>query len=168
MARDDIEINRDNSENPITTSPKKYWKIAIFIIIVIVIVVLIIMFGGMLRNNEPDWTTVKAENGEIRINSTEVDDGKLHYFKLKNSEYGFFILKNPSGQFVTRMSICEPCNGIKFSLKDSGETLECNTCGTLWDTTNFKGISGGCVNSPPPELEHYEDSGFIVIQEADL
>ncbi len=120
------------------------------------------------NNKEPNWTIIEPVKGEIRINYSEVNDGELHYYKTQNSDNGFFIIKNSNGQIITRISICEPCDGKLFNLKNNGKEIECNTCGTKWNTNNFKGISGGCIDSPPPKLNHYIESGYIFIKESDL
>jgi uncharacterized membrane protein len=145
-----------------------YKKIGFIVFIVVIIIILGIFLAGMEDTTEPDWTIVKSVNGEIRINSSDIDDGKLHYYKTESSDLGFFILKNSNGQVMTRISICEPCEGESFKLANSGKELVCNACGTKWSTKDFDGISGGCVDDPPPPLYHYEDSGHIVISEGDI
>ena len=156
----------DINEKP--NEPKsKFLKIAI-VAIIIVVIIIIILYGSQLRKNEPDWIFIESSNGEIKINFSEINDGEIHYFKTRSSDYGFFVYKAPDNSIKTRISICEPCDGDSFHIEDNGKIIVCDKCGTKWDTDNFKGISGGCMNSPPPELQHIEEDGYIIIKEQDI
>lgn len=141
-------------------------KIVIVAVIVIIIAVVFMKLGN--KSNEPDWVNVEAEDGKISIENADVDDGEIHYFKLNGADLGFFILKNPDDEIVTRISLCKPCDGRSFHLDDNGKVMVCDVCGTTWDTSEFKGISGGCVDDPPPPLPHSEESGLIIINEEHL
>jgi uncharacterized membrane protein len=159
------EIKNENDKNK--ENKRSYLKI-IFIAVIIVIIVLAILYVGKFRPAEPAWTMVEPVNNEIRINISEINDGKLHFFKTEGAKYGFFVIKTPDDQIKTRISICEPCEGISFHIKDNGNTLVCDKCGTTWDTTDFSGLSGGCMNDPPPELEYQIEVGYIIINETEL
>lgn len=143
---------------------KLKWKIVLGIILISTLSI-----AGCMQTDEPDWEIVEAENEEIKIPISEVNDSDIHYYKLKGSGSGkFFVFRNPSGNFTTRISLCEPCGGRSFHFKDSGNKLVCDKCGTVWKTNDFEGISGGCQNYPPPFLEHVEENGTIIIKGEDL
>ena len=52
----------------------------------------------------------------ITIPISEVDDGKIHYYTNEGKK--FYVHKNPNGSYKTRISLCEPCDGKTFTLKD--------------------------------------------------
>jgi uncharacterized membrane protein len=158
--------DKDMNEKPYEPR-SKILKIAI-VAIIIVVIIAIVLYGSQLRKNEPDWTFVESSNGEIKINFSEINDGEIHYFKTRGSDYGFFIYEAPNNNIITRISICEPCDGDAFHIEDDGKIIVCNKCDTKWDAVSFKGISGGCINSPPPELHHIVEDGYIIIKEQDI
>lgn len=61
------------------------------------------------------------------------------------------LIYTPSGNVVSGVRVCEPCGSFSFHLVD-GKYLRCDRCGTEWDIETMKGVSGGCVNYPPPAL----------------
>jgi uncharacterized membrane protein len=167
--RENGKISRDRTKkrkNIYDESQKKKKSFLKIIAIgaIIVIIAIVVLYFGKFGNNDPDWKIVNPENGEIKIETSSVDDGEIHYFKTEDDEQGFFILKNTKNQIVTRISLCEPCDGTSFHLDKAGKIIVCDECGTTWDTNEFKGISGGCTEDPPPPLEHSEVDGFIIIQ----
>lgn len=47
----------------------------------------------------------------------------------------------PSGKINVAVRMCEPCNGLSFSIID-GKILHCNTCNTEWDLESNQYIQG--------------------------
>lgn len=80
----------------------------------------------------------------------------------KNSEYlPLIILQTPKGKTVGGIRVCEPCSSFNFHIVDR-KYLQCDTCGTRWDIETFKGLSGGCLNYPPPKLSTGLVDGIVV------
>jgi len=57
-----------------------------------------------------------------------------------------------SGKVVVALRVCEPCGSFSFHIEES-KYIVCDSCGTRWDIETLSGVSGGCVNYPPPRLE---------------
>jgi len=57
----------------------------------------------------------------------------------------------PSGKVVGALRVCEPCGSFSFHIEES-KYIVCDLCGTRWDVETLSGVSGGCVNYPPPRL----------------
>lgn len=58
----------------------------------------------------------------------------------------------PSGKVLVALRVCEPCGSFSFHIEES-KYIVCDLCGTRWDVETLSGVSGGCVNYPPPRLE---------------
>lgn len=60
----------------------------------------------------------------------------------------------PSGNVVTGIRTCEPCGSFSMHI-DEKQYLICDACETKWDIETFQGITGGCLDYPPPKLTAY-------------
>jgi len=60
-------------------------------------------------------------------------------------------LYTPSGNVIAGIRTCEPCGSFSMHI-DEGKYLVCDACGTKWDLETFQGVSGGCLDYPPPKL----------------
>lgn len=61
------------------------------------------------------------------------------------------IVSTPLGRVIAGIRACEPCTSFSFHISDA-KYLVCDICGTRWDIETLKGVSGSCVESPPPRL----------------
>lgn len=146
--------------------------------IVGILIVLIVGVIGAVIALEPDFSskdstkesqfqeTNNDSDSEIKIPISEVDDGEIHYYE--NEETKFYVHKNPNGSFKTRISLCEPCDGKTFTLKEDGKIIDCDVCHTQWDSETYEGLSGGCQDYPPDYIEHKIENDVIIIQKSDL
>jgi len=68
----------------------------------------------------------------------------------------------PSGKVVVTLRVCEPCGSFSFHIEES-KYIVCDLCGTRWDIETLSGVSGGCVNYPPPRLNESLSGNSIEI-----
>jgi hypothetical protein len=74
-----------------------------------------------------------------------------------------------NGAIQVRASVCVPCQGRSFTVK--GNTLVCNTCGTVFSAQTGKGISGvaACQNYPKASVSFTTGAdGSLTMTKADL
>lgn len=87
-------------------------------------------------------------------------------FPERTESFMVYVYNN---QTYVRASICVPCGGQSFSLQ--GNTLICDTCGTVYSAATGKGVSGvpACqsYNKAPVSFQ-VDGTGNIVMKSADL
>lgn len=87
-------------------------------------------------------------------------------FPARTESFMVYVYDNKT---YVRASICVPCGGQSFSLQ--GNTLICDTCGTVYSAATGKGISGvpACqsYNKAPVPFQ-VDGTGNIVMKSADL
>lgn len=133
-----------------------------------------LMLGGEGDDvDESEIPVLQAVNGEVTIPASEVDNGEIHFYYYDEDGDGegdikFYVHRNHRDNLLTRFSVCEPCNGLDFTLRGDGARIHCEVCGTEWDSDSYEGIKGGCQDDPPPHLAHSLSSGNVVIDEDDL
>jgi hypothetical protein len=120
-----------------------------------------------------DSPMVSAETGKVTVPKEIVESNKLVFVDVKlenvteeftylgrkiilssyrNAEYfPLIIMETPKGKIQSGIRVCEPCSSFSFHIID-GKYLSCDACGTRWDIETLQGISGGCMNYPPPKL----------------
>ena len=117
--------------------------------------------------------SVSPGGAKVSLPSSFVSEKKLVFFDLKlknqtgtltylgrtiplsayrNGEYlPLIVISTPTQKVFTGIRVCEPCGSFSFHAVD-GKYLVCDACGTRWDLETMMGVSGGCVNFPPPRL----------------
>lgn len=158
----------------------KVYIIAGLVIVLIIAVAAIKGFGGKDSGQAavvPTGTNQSTQQSnmvrEVSVTPTVTDDKiiikksdleknkivKFDYEPVKltlktGSKVSFPLLAyvTPSGKLVTAVRMCEPCNGLTFSIAN-GNILNCNTCGTQWDleTTKWNGVGSQLCGSYEPE-----------------
>lgn len=111
----------------------------------------------------------KVENGkEIVTTLSTVKEKKFirTEYKANGKSVPLTAFIQPDGKVMVAVSFCEPCKGKSFHI--SGNTLVCNTCGTVWDLQTLKGISGGCQTYPPEALTYSLNGDNIEIPQSVL
>ena len=120
-----------------------------------------------------DSPIVSADTGKVTVPDEALENNKLIFVDVKlqdatdeftylgrriilstyrNAEYlPLVIIKTPKGQTISGVRVCEPCSSFSFHILE-GKYLSCDACGTRWDIETLQGISGGCLNYPPPIL----------------
>ncbi len=94
----------------------------------------------------------KIEDGKIIIPLGIVQQQKFIAFNYTANGKNVPLLAyiSGAGKLVTAVSMCEPCNSVRFHIK--AESLVCNSCGTTWELDNLSAISGACGKYPPDAI----------------
>ncbi len=95
---------------------------------------------------------VTVKDGTIRLPLEVVKQMKFVAFDYVTQTTVVPLLAYVSGEgkIVTAVSMCEPCNSIRFHIQ--GDKLICNSCGTTWELNNLEAVSGSCGKYPPDAL----------------
>jgi hypothetical protein len=80
----------------------------------------------------------------------------------RNAEYlPLIVYESPKGKTISGVRVCEPCSSFSFHIVDK-KYLSCDACGTRWNIETLQGVSGGCMNYPPPKLTTGLANGIII------
>ena len=71
-----------------------------------------------------------------------------------------------NGTVTVRADICPPCGSRSFKLTKG--TLVCNSCGTVFNATTGKGISGACVRYSKESVTYQISGDSISMKMSDL
>ena len=110
-----------------------------------------------------DITAPVAADGKIILSLAEIKKNKLIWFAYGVDKTPVLAYTAPSGKVVTAISMCEPCRSDRFHIE--GDELVCNACGTRWTLEDLKGISGGCPQYPPQQLENQISGDEVAVGE---
>ena len=114
---------------------------------------------------EPTWIQAEVTDNIASISLSEVETNGMSHFTVNTSSGEMdFMAYELSGETYVRASICPPCYSRSFALK--GDTLVCDTCGTVFDAETGSGIEGACVNYPKASVP-YEITGNSIIMVVD-
>lgn len=91
----------------------------------------------------PPAQSVAAQNGEVRIPTANVDDGRLHFFTLESegTQIRFLIIRKPGGGYATALDACAICGPAGY--RQEGQNVICRNCGAPIYIPTI-GQSGGC------------------------
>ena len=123
--------------------------------------------GGGGERIRASWIKPVIAGTTASISATEVKKDRIAHFKV-NTPAGdiSFMAYELDGRIYTRADICPPCRSESFSLK--GNTLVCDSCGTVFDARNGAGISGACVKYPKAEVPYSVNGDRMVMKAEDL
>ena len=109
-------------------------------------------------------TEVAFTNGEITIPVTQMYDGNLHRFVVKENgvPVRFWLYQKPDGKIATVFDACEICGAVGFYKSSNG--VICKNCAAPINLQSV-GTPGGC-NPVPLKAEVTRDS--VIIREADV
>jgi high-affinity iron transporter len=109
-------------------------------------------------------TPVTFTSGSLSIPLSQVSDGDLHRFAVRESgtDLRFLIYQKPDGQVVALFDACQICGPVGFFKGPNG--LVCKNCSAPINGQSV-GTPGGC--NPVP-LRSSADGNAVVIHEADL
>jgi high-affinity iron transporter len=109
-------------------------------------------------------TEVAFSNGEIRIPVTQMYDGELHRYVVKENGVAvrFWLYQKPDGKIATVFDACEICGAVGFYKSSSG--VICKNCAAPINPQSV-GTAGGC-NPVPMKAEVTAEE--VIIREADL
>ena len=113
------------------------------------------------------YTSVKENNGEIRLGVDEVADGQAHYYSFERGEktINFFIIKSPDGVIRAAFDACDVCFPSRKGYIQEGEYMVCKNCGRKFHTNRVNVVEGGCNPAP---LKRRTDGNQLVIGVTDL
>ncbi|MDO8473206.1 MAG: Fe-S-containing protein [Dehalococcoidia bacterium] len=126
--------------------------------------------GGPSGRVRPILLTAAVQGDSMSVPLTKVQ-GALNtrfqaIFPAGTESFMVYVYNN---QTYVRASVCVPCSGQSFSLQ--GNTLVCDTCGTVFNAATGKGMSGvpACqtYNKAPVPFQ-VDASGNVVMKSADL
>ncbi len=134
---------------------------------------------GVFYNNP----VISTETGRVTVPEDVVEMNRLTFVDIKlanrtetftylgreidlttyrDAEYlPLIIISTPKGKTISGIRVCEPCLSFSFQMLD-GEYLRCDLCGTIWDIETLQGLSGGCMNFPPPKLTTGIMNGVVI------
>jgi len=109
-------------------------------------------------------TELTFQNGEIRIPVTQVYDGDLHRYLVKDNgaNIRFWLYQKPDGKIASVFDACEICGAVGFSTGTNG--VICKNCAAPINPQSV-GTAGGC--NPVP-LKAEVTASEIVIREPDV
>jgi hypothetical protein len=151
-------------------------KLFIIVIAIIILVAGLVLAGcsgaasaqGATFSPTKVTATVDGDNVSIPTNAVTADKNVEFdvVFTQGTASYMAYYFK---GGVQVRASVCVPCQGRSFTLK--GNTLVCDTCGTVFSAQNGKGISGvaACQNYPKASVTFNNNAdGTITMAKSDL
>lgn len=130
-----------------------------------------------------DTPIVSEETGKVTVPQDVLDANKMVFVDVKlenatqeftylgrkiilssyrNAEYlPLVIIETPKGNTFSGVRVCEPCSSFSFHIVE-GKYLSCDACGTRWTIETLQGVSGGCMNYPPPKLITGLVNGIVI------
>lgn len=128
---------------------------------------LIVMTVGAWSWGGSKAKELKPQNGVITIPVKDVDNGKAHYFSVKQDkkEIRFFVLKSSDGVIRAAFDACDVCYREKKGYSQNGEFMVCNNCGMKFHSRRINEVKGGCNPAP---LNRTVDKNNLVIKTTDL
>jgi hypothetical protein len=112
--------------------------------------------------------TVNGDNISIPVNAVTADKN-VEFDVAFSQGTASYMAYYSNGAVQVRASVCVPCQGRSFTLK--GNTLVCDTCGTVFSAQSGKGISGvaACQNYPKASVTFSQNAdGTITMAKSDL
>ena len=140
------------------------------VLLVIIIVGIILMnLGDDDRNVNYQQSKVDANNENVIITVSDVDDGKFHYYSYdsKGTEIKYFAVQSDDGSIHTAFDACDVCYHAKKGYTQDGNKAKCQNCGLTYpiDDLGTKNTGGGCW---PGMLPHTIENGNVLIKISDL
>ncbi len=118
-------------------------------------------------NSTITYTSVKAENGDVKVPLAGLQGNAASYFVYSagGKEIKFFVLRASDGTVRAALDACQACYHAKLGYRQSGDVLVCNNCGMSFKSTDVGHITGGC--SPIP-LVNSQDGTMLIVKAKDL
>ena len=108
----------------------------------------------------PEAIEVQAQNGEVRIPISQIDDNKLHFFSvpINGTEVRFIVIKKPGGEWGTALDACRICGWAGY--RQDGQNVMCRNCASAIYIPTI-GQVGGCN---PVGFGSRVDGATLVVQ----
>ena len=140
-------------------------------------------YPGLVSGVFFDAPVVEADTGKVIVPEEVAANNKLVFVDVKlesaTDEFTYLgrqifldtyrggeylplvIINTPQGKTIGGIRVCEPCSSFSFHVIDK-KYLQCDACGTRWNIETLQGISGGCINYPPPRLTTGLSNGIVI------
>ncbi len=113
------------------------------------------------------WINPQISGDTVSILQDDVvRSWNIHFNYQTSGVNDNFMAYSFDGQLYVRASVCPPCRSKSFSLV--GDTLVCDTCGTVFKAKTGAGVSGACVAYPKASVPYRIVDGKILMDKADL
>jgi nitrite reductase/ring-hydroxylating ferredoxin subunit len=114
------------------------------------------------------WIKPGISGETVSVPVSEIEKDQIVHFKVPVSNGGqlAFMAYEIGGTLNVRSNVCPPCRSIGFSLV--GDTLVCDTCGTVFKAGTGMGVSGPCVNYPKATVAYELQNGEAVMNTGNL
>jgi len=113
------------------------------------------------------WITAELNGDQVSIPVSSVEENTNVHFKVNTGSEEIAVMAYRfNDEIFVRSNVCPPCNSIGFSLDK--DTLVCDSCGTVFDAAEGKGIGGGCVSFPKESIPYTVSDGKIVMKLNDV
>lgn len=150
---------------------KIFFGVLAAVVLAMIVVGIVLMNVGGGGNDDVDYreSQVDANNENVVITISEVDDGTFHYYSYDKgaTEIKYFIVLSEDGEIHTAFDACDVCYHSKKGYSQAGDEATCNNCGLSYpvDDLGTKNTGGGCW---PGMLLRTVESGKIYIKITDL
>ena len=116
---------------------------------------------------KPTFVDAKVTGDTVAVSLSDVQKAKMAHFRVPTAQGNLvFMAYDFGGKVVTRASVCPPCQSQSFSLK--GNTLVCNSCGTIFSASSGDGMSGPCVAYPKAVVATAVADGNLTMTTGDM
>lgn len=116
-------------------------------------------------------TSVKAQNNQVLIDESSVNDGNIHAFNYYSVREGkniyFFIVQASDGTYRAAANACEVCFAAKTGFNQVGDSIRCENCQNTYEKDVIALEKGGC-NPGPIDKNVQVTNGQLVINTADI
>jgi uncharacterized membrane protein len=109
---------------------------------------------------------VSAQNGNIVIDGSQMDGGKLNTYSFKlqdGTTVRFLVIRKQAENFGVGLDACQNCGAAGYY--QDGDQIICKKCGSAINATSI-GFKGGC--NPIPLAFQNAGNGSIVIPVSEL
>jgi high-affinity iron transporter len=123
---------------------QRRWSFAAAILCVLVVLSLAAEFVYARAVNAPSQAKMlAAENGQVRIPLSELNDSSLHYYAADadNNLIRFLVIHRMNGDYATALDACQICG--RQGYRQEGQNVVCRNCGAAIYIPSI-GESGGC------------------------
>ncbi len=123
--------------------------------------------GDATRRAAANFTAVAPSDGAIHLPTADFDDGKAHFYTLRDGgkEIDFFVVRSSDGVLRAALDSCDVCFPARKGYRQEGNEMVCNNCGQRFQSTKINVVSGGCNPVPLPRTVVGNE---LVIQQADV
>ena len=138
----------------------------------VLITVLVLVAGACAsaggQKVEATWIEPRVDGSSVSIGVSDIENDTIVHFAVadKSGAELTYMAYTLDGTLHVRANVCPPCRSIGFAL--AGNTLVCDSCGTVFDARTGQGVSGACVAYPKAAVAFQNVSGNLVMNSLDL